>query len=217
MIRKVSTYRKSTLHECIVIFKRIVTIAGLGRKQFRVGRARVGKVCWMGEGYTQARNKGARTGLRPPKKIFAPLCKNVLSIVENYWTYFKKNWVPLIKLFATPGAPSWLRAWLDVCGAGEDKQIQLVQDCSSYMGGERGQNKSTKLHSGINKQRKRVQRLFHTKEDHALNIYSRIKFVKLFIFTGIHRVKLLILQNNSVFFLYMWCVYDVIEHWTAQL
>jgi len=57
----------------------------------------------------QARNQGCEGGQRPPRSFFAPLEKCVghssktLDIVQ-------KIWVPLGKLFAPPGVPSWLRA-----------------------------------------------------------------------------------------------------------
>ena len=49
----------------------------------------------------------------PPRKFFAPLEKcvghnsKILDIVQ-------KIWVPLRKLFAPPGVPSWLRACFEV-------------------------------------------------------------------------------------------------------
>jgi len=41
----------------------------------------------------------------------------------------------------------------------------------------------------MNEHCKRVQELFHTKEDHAFNINLRVWFVKPFVFTNIDRVK----------------------------
>jgi len=41
----------------------------------------------------------------------------------------------------------------------------------------------------INKERKVVQDLFHTREDHAMNINLCVKFSKPFIFTGIQSIK----------------------------
>jgi len=59
----------------------------------------------------QARNQGAQRGESPPRKSFVPLGKCVghslklSDIVQNMWA-------PLGKLFAPPGVPSWLGAWL---------------------------------------------------------------------------------------------------------
>ena len=63
-------------------------------------------------GYRQTRIQGGTGGASPPLENFSlPLEKRVghrlklLDIVE-------KIWAPPRKLFAPPGVPSWLRAWL---------------------------------------------------------------------------------------------------------
>jgi len=52
----------------------------------------------------QARNQGGAERRNPPKKIFAPW-KNMLGTIQKIWPRLRN-------LFAPPGVPSWLQAWL---------------------------------------------------------------------------------------------------------
>ena len=55
------------------------------RISMHIHNARISDKISMGRG--QARSQGGRS---PPKKFFAPPWKNVLNVVWNYWTQFKK-------------------------------------------------------------------------------------------------------------------------------
>jgi len=61
--------------------------------------------------FKQARNEGRRVGEAPLENISPPLEKCVghnLKLLDM----FKKIWASFRKLFASHGAPSWLRAWI---------------------------------------------------------------------------------------------------------
>jgi len=59
----------------------------------------------------QARNQGSRSGGSPPRKVFTLLEKCVRHSLKML-DMVQKLSAPLGKLFAPPGVPIWLRAWL---------------------------------------------------------------------------------------------------------
>jgi len=95
-------------------------LSGLGVSHFVFGRADYdfndGLILGRGHGGTAiywSKNSKASsfsncdgsTSRPVTKKNLRPPWKNVLDIVQ-------KMWAPLGKLFAFPGVPSWLRAWI---------------------------------------------------------------------------------------------------------
>jgi len=94
--------------------------------------------------------------------------------------------------------------------------VKRGTNIDNYMGGRKVKQVGKAKWEKINEQRKAEQELFHTREDHALNIDLSVKFVKPFIFTGIQRVKIgLLYKSNSVSFLDKLFVYDAMEQTIA--
>jgi len=65
----------------------------------------------MMKGYHQARSQGGAGG-RFPQEIFRPPLKKCVGRSLKRLDIVQKISAPHGKLFASPGVPSWLRAWL---------------------------------------------------------------------------------------------------------
>ena len=76
--------------------------------------------------------RGRRRGEAPPRKLLASPWKNVLDMDGlKLLDIVQKLWAPLRKLFAPPGVPSWLRAWLmqrdsDTADSGKPRIVYTV-------------------------------------------------------------------------------------------